>query len=292
MRLVEAGKLDLSAPVSRYLDNLPIAWRPITIRQLLTHVSGLPDVYDHYHVIAVDEVRAWDELKAMPMLAEPGERFRYTQTNYVLIGKVITKLTGKPFINDVVDDQFAPVGMGQTAFGNPQRIFDGPAEILAHATVRYTWDDISGPTPRPTNALRISNVEDTPAWFAACNGMMSTAGDLARWLIALDNQRLLKRRASLDVLWTPGRLRDGSQSPGFGSVLNGYALGWETVGRAPHRAVTAIGGERAILIEYPDDDLSIVVLTNLMGSYPEAWVDGVADLYFSGKMNDWRDALG
>ena len=56
--------------------------------------------------------------------------------------------------------------------------------------------------------------------------------------------------------------------------------------------VTAIGGERAILIEYPDDDLSIVVLTNLMGSYPEAWVDGVADLYFSGKMNDWRDALG
>jgi CubicO group peptidase (beta-lactamase class C family) len=110
---------------------------------------------------------------------------------------------------------------------------------------------------------------------------MSTAGDLARWIIALQKQQVLKNPSSLATLWTPGVLSNGAQSTGFGGFLNGYALGWETITRRRHRAVAAIGGERSAFFIYPDDDLAVVVLTNLMGSEPEGWVDGIAALYFS-----------
>src|SRR5215510_3756511 len=69
MQLVEAGKLDLAAPISRYLDNLPAAWQAVTIRQLLTHTSGLPSIYDDNDRIVSDggEAAVWAKLQTMPI---------------------------------------------------------------------------------------------------------------------------------------------------------------------------------------------------------------------------------
>ena len=93
-QLIEQGKLDLTAPVSRYLDGLPSAWQPITIRQLLTHTSGLPNIVDNDTggIIAPTEQSAWAKVLAMPLAFAPGERFSYCQTNYLLIGRIIDKL--------------------------------------------------------------------------------------------------------------------------------------------------------------------------------------------------------
>ena len=102
MQLVEDGKLDLDAPVSRYLDGLPAAWQPVTIRQLLTHVSGLPNILRALDPVTFgfvrgsDEEATWTKTKAMPMEFTPGERFSYNQTNYALLGRIIDKLSGKP----------------------------------------------------------------------------------------------------------------------------------------------------------------------------------------------------
>ena len=77
MQLVEAGKLDLEAPVSRYIDNLPAAWRPIRIRQLLAHTSGLPDIVGGKGMIGGGgEAEAWAAVKALPMDGKPGAGFR------------------------------------------------------------------------------------------------------------------------------------------------------------------------------------------------------------------------
>src|SRR6185369_1164830 len=90
MQLVEDGKLDLAAPVSRYLDGLPVAWQPVTIRQLLTHVSGLPNVLRALDPVTygfpsgANEEAVWTRAKSMPMEFTPGERFSYNQTNYAL----------------------------------------------------------------------------------------------------------------------------------------------------------------------------------------------------------------
>jgi CubicO group peptidase (beta-lactamase class C family) len=278
MQLVEQGKLDLAAPVSRYIDGLPTQWQSVTLRQLFNHVSGLPDLWDHFHVIDENESQAWAKVKAMPMLAQPGTVFRYTQTNYVLLGQIISKLSGVPFTNVVAAKQLDVVTMPGTAFGNTLIAFGNSPDLRARSAARYTYYDLSGAEAKPSDTRIVSPIENSPAWFAACNGMMSTAEDLARWIVALQQGKLLTK-ASLATLWTPGVFNDGTQSPGFGGLLNGYAVGWETVTRPQNPAVAAVGGDRAALFIYPEDDLAVVVLTNLMGSSPDRWVEGIAALY-------------
>jgi CubicO group peptidase (beta-lactamase class C family) len=103
MQLVEEGKVDLYAPVSRYVDNLPTAWQPVTVKQLLIHVSGIPEVLHFFDPVThglgkQTEDIVWEKVKAQPMQFKTGEQFSYNQTNYVLLGKVIEKMTGKPNI--------------------------------------------------------------------------------------------------------------------------------------------------------------------------------------------------
>src|SRR5262249_34695518 len=109
-------------------------------------------------------------------------------------------------------------------------------------------------------------------------GMCSTAEELARWVIALQKGRILKEKTSLTALWTGRKLNDGS-SDVFSPLLTGFALGWLTVTRPEHRAVAAVGGARAALFIYPDDDLAVVILTNRMGAFPESLIDEVAGYY-------------
>jgi CubicO group peptidase (beta-lactamase class C family) len=124
VQLVEDGKLDLSAPVSRYLDELPAAWQPITIRQLLTHVSGLPNIlraldpFTYGFESGANEETVWTKTKAMPMEFTPGERFSYNQTNYALLGKILDKLSGKPFAQVFRERQFDAAAMSHTGFGD------------------------------------------------------------------------------------------------------------------------------------------------------------------------------
>jgi CubicO group peptidase (beta-lactamase class C family) len=273
MQLVEEGKLDLDAPTGQYLDDLPPDWRPIRVRQLLTHVSGLPDVWGNYNVIAKDEQQALRMAEAMPMRAAVGQRFEYNQTNYLLISHIITKLSGMPFTEFVAKKQLDVVGMPHTGFRS--------VRALASVTDAYAYFLVTPSGTTPTTSIQNRTDEEVfPDWLGACNGLNSNAEDLARWVIALKEHKLLKAE-SLTALWTPGRLGDGTLSGGFGGFLNGYALGWETVTRRVHPAVVATGGERAALFIYPDEQLSIVVLTNLAGSEPEGWVDDIAALYRS-----------
>lgn len=99
MQLVEAGKLELSAPVSGYLTDLPVAWKAVTIQQLLSHTSGIPDIVDEEEAVLIspDPEEAWKKVLASPMDFIPGEKFSYNQTNYLLLGRVIDKLSGMPF---------------------------------------------------------------------------------------------------------------------------------------------------------------------------------------------------
>src|SRR5262245_54390920 len=86
MQLVEAGQLDLDAPVSRYLEGLPAAWQAVPIRRLLDHTSGLPALQDGEEQLYASgsEDALWAKLRAMPVEAAPGARFAYNATNYLL----------------------------------------------------------------------------------------------------------------------------------------------------------------------------------------------------------------
>ncbi|WP_420146587.1 serine hydrolase, partial [Spirosoma sp.] len=270
MQLVEAGKIDLSAPVSRYLDELPAAWQPVTIRQLLTHVSGLPDILRKVLNPATGgltgsdtEETAWEKVQALPMEFPTGTQFSYNQTNYLLLGKIIDKFTGQPFAQVFREKQFTVAGMPHTVFGDSR-------DIIPHMAQQYRYVTSLDGKPLPEARLTHFNHE-FPTSRRTASGLNSTAEDIAHWLIALQRGKLLNSQTALNTLWTAGTYNNGSPTQ--------WALGWMTKPRPKHRAVVATGGGRSAFFVYPDSDLAVVVLTNLSGASPEDFIDELAGAY-------------
>jgi CubicO group peptidase (beta-lactamase class C family) len=269
MQLVEAGKLDLAAPPSRYLDGLPAAWAKVTVRQLLTHTSGIPDIWDrNARLIADDEEAAWAKVKALPMEFAPGAQCRYNQANYVALGRMIDKLSGQPFARFIRSQQFDVAGMPRSGF------YDSYDVVPHSARVYRLVDPKAG---RPGNITGVFD-EFQPSVRTAA-GMNSTAEEIAHWVIALQQGKLLKEKSSLETLWTPGVLNDGSvHGIGIGA-LPGYALGWLRTVPPERRAIGGIGGGRSAFFVYPDDDLAVVILTNFQLGVPHTLVFEVAGHY-------------
>lgn len=272
MQLAEAGKLKVDDPISNYLDDLPPAWQSITIKQVLAHVSGLPNIIDDKENLIGDgsEASAWAAVKTLPLEFRAGERFRYNQTGYVILGKIIDKLSGEPFAKFIEDHQFKPASMPHTRFGDS-------SDVIPHSAGGYSYlHNVDGVW---TKGERLSAIYVTfPTFFRTAAGITSTSGDLANWLIALQSGKLLKDKASLQLLWTSVVLNDGTTS-GMSALLNGSGLGWPVTTRAEHPAAAPIGGMRSTFFVYPKDDLSVIVLTNLQGANPENFVDEVAAYY-------------
>lgn len=275
LQLAEKGKLQLSAPLSSYLTGLPKAWRGVTVQQLLAHTSGIPDIVDEEEavMIAPSLEASWQKILAMPMDFAPGEKFQYNQTNYLLLGRIIDTLSGMPFQDFISREQLAKVGMPYTLRAG----FGATKAVIPHAAAGYTYRQgilsnlfFSFPPPLQTAA-----------------GMSATAHEMAAWVIALQNGQLLKKKESLDLLWTPAFLNNG-KTGGFSSQLNGYAAGWPVMARPEHPAIAAVGGGRSAVIVYPKDDLSIIVLTNLMGGSPESFIDELAGFFIP----DMKEAAG
>jgi CubicO group peptidase (beta-lactamase class C family) len=264
MREVEAGRLDLSKPVSAYLSDLPPTWRAVTIRQLLSHTSGLPNIIDNGSgkMKGATEAEAWAWAAAQPPVFAPGERFSYNQTNYGLIQKVINTLNGRPLDATVADPQFAIVGMPRTVFGDSRDVIPGKA-----AGYGYRYPDPAGP-----GVLKPVYEEFEPLHRAA-SGLNSTADDMGRWMIAVLDGRLLKPE-TLRTMWTPVAYTNGQ--------VGQWGMGWEVKQRPDRRVVDMTGGSRAAMFLYPDDGVGVVILTNLSGAAPEDLIDQIAALYIPG----------
>lgn len=272
MQLAEEGKLKISDPISLYLDSLPVSWQKITLKQLLTNTSGLPDILDANEQVLEngDENSAWKKVQTLPLEFNAGDKFSYNQTGYVILGKIITKLSGVHFTKFIEDRQFKMADMPLTRFGDSFDVVQNSAG--AYTMVKYVGGrPVRGKSPG-TGYIQF------PVFFRTAAGILSTAKDMANWIIALKSGKLLKQKTSLETLWDPALLNNGKVG-GFNQLTNGYALGWPTVTRIEHPAVGPVGGGRSALFIYQKDDLSIVVLTNLMGANPERFIDEVAAYY-------------
>lgn len=174
MQLSEQGKLDLNAPLSRYLNGLPLPWQTVTITQLLNHTSGLPDIVrlQTWRVAGSNNWdAAWDAIQKIPMDFSPGERFRYNQTNYLLLGKIIDQLAGMPFERFIHQQQFDIANMNKTGYGDTQ-------EVIPHRAPPYRLDSDGKASQLMT--------DDLPRFLRTGGGINSTARDLAQWIIALN----------------------------------------------------------------------------------------------------------
>lgn len=261
MQLVEEGKLNLDTRISDYVDSLPVLWKPVTIKQLLSHTSGIPEIMRDAKLIAESDEASWEKVQHLPLDFKAGEEFRYNQTNYLLLGKIIDKYAGMPFTQFIIQKQLQKTGMNKTCFGDSH-------DIIPNAARGYTYF---------RNGKRTNVFEEFSPFLRTAAGMNSTAKELAHWIIALQSNKLLNK-TSLSALWTPALLNNG-KTGGFGDLLNGYAMGWPIAARSEHPAIASIGGGRSGLFVYPKDNMSIIILTNLQGASPESFIDEVAGFY-------------
>jgi CubicO group peptidase (beta-lactamase class C family) len=279
MQLVEAGKLDLDASVTKYLEGLPPSWKEISVRQILTHTSGLPEIIDDNTrlIDGAEPDAAWAKVQELPLKSAPGTQYAYNQTGYALMGKIIEKLSGKSFADFVRDGQFKAARMKQARFGHTADTVPELAPLHTYLTLQIKDMRTVGVERSETP---IARQETWPDYMHPTGGVQATARDLAAWVIALQKHKLVSEK-SLEQLWTPQQLPDGSYR-GFNKTINGYGLGWPVIRRPAHPAVTPTGGDRAAIFIYPEDDLTVIVLTNLMGASPQKFVDKIASHYIPG----------
>ena len=271
VQLMEAGKLKLDAPISQYLQDIPDTWKPVTVKQLLSHISGIPDIVNEEESVLIndDPEEAWKMVIQMPNEFKIGEKFSYNQTNYLLLGRIINNLSGMSFQEFITKEQLEKVGMPKTI----QSGFGATKAVIAHSACSYQY----------RKGVFSNMFFSFPPFLQTAAGMSSTAMELANWVIALQSGQLLKQPSSLKALWTPAVLNNG-KTGGFSSLLNGYAAGWPVIKRTEHPALAPVGGNRSAIFVYPNDDLSIIILTNLSGAFPDGFIDELAGLFIPGMI--------
>ena len=268
MMLVEEGKLGLDDKITKYFPEAPAAWKAVTVRHLLTHTSGIADYGGEEStmgkgVINFRQDYTEDDLvrifSAMPMDFQPGEKWKYSNTGYVILGVLIHRVTGK-FYGDFLQERiFHPLGMTST------RIIS-EVDIIPGRTTGYRL--LKG---------ELKNQEwVSPSLNTTADGALYTnVYDLAKWDAALYTEKLLKK-ASFDQMWTPVKLNNGTNY--------NYGFGWGVQEANGHRLLAHDGAWQGFTMNisrYVDDRLTIVVFTNLdeNNSRPAAIARAVAAIY-------------
>ncbi len=267
MQLVEKGKLNLEDPISKYLDSLPETWKNIKIKQLATHTSGIPDIWDaEGNILSDNSETLFKKVKEMPLDFQPGVEVRYNQTNFILLGKLIEKISEKSFERFIKENQFEKAGMkhsikaGIGAFG----------EIIYHSARPYYYSP---------NGVLTNVYQPMPDSLYPAGGIYSTATELAQWVIALQNHTLFNA-GSLKTLLSPIELKNGEVYE-TNNFLNRSSMGFSLSTNEKNPVIASLGGARNVLFIYPKDNIAIVVLTNLMGSHPQDFMKEIANAYIA-----------
>lgn len=240
LMLQEDGKLSVQDPVCKHLDPCPEAWAPVTLHHLLsmtsgiTSITGLPNWRTELRFKDLSPAESIAQVSALPLKAKPGEVYEYSNTNYIVLGHIIEKVTGKTYEQVLNERIVRPLGLKNTGL-------DGKKQ-LQNAAFGYTFRN--GTNVRADNSSII-----TP--FSA-GSMYSTTEDLYAWQTALLDGRVFKNKSTLDAMLTPNK--------------NDYAYGFiVATDRKGRKRVTHGGGIEGFLsdaVYFPQEKLFIAALTN------------------------------
>ena len=254
MLLVQEGKVGLNDSVRKHLDRSPDEWRPITIRHLLNHTSGL-----------VREAPGFDQAKvqldaeiiktahSLPLRFAPGDRWEYSNLGYFILAEIIRKVSNRHWVEYLTEKVFKPSGMTTTYATN--------TAVPLPAKARGYSDNNKLLVAADWRALRPSGA------------FLSTVADLAKWDAALYTDKILTE-ASRRQMWAPATLNSGRTHP--------YGFGWELSSFRDRRLVYHSGGMpgfRAQFARFVEDKLTIIVLMNLDDVDPDVIVRGLTAIY-------------
>lgn len=273
MRLAEAGKVGLDQPVRRYLPEFTLSDRragEITVRQVLTQTSGMAD--SAYPDLTRPQPHTLEEavaaMRGAPLAAAPGTVYRYHNPNYFVAARLVEVVGGRPFADYLSAEIFRPLGMQRTT--SVDTTDEMPEQ--ARGYVRAYGTVLSRPHPR---------------WFAAgSHGVVTTAADLSRWLIAQNNEgvsadgRRIATARTIDLTHTPPGTPKGGD----------YAMGWRAARQDDGHLEIQHTGEllthNSMATLLPDSGIGIAVVTNtgmISGDDAPQLVQGLVELARGGN---------
>ena len=242
--LAEDGKLSLDDHVEQHLPGLTRG-NDITLRQLLSHTSGYPDYAPQDYIVPewqqpISAEQILTRWAKVPLEFEPGTKYQYSNTNYVIAGQIVERISGMQLVDFLGARVFKQLGM--TSVTNSDRA------KLTDADAQGTYRRALGPLhPAP---------HEGPGWMYAAGELAMTAEDLARWDISMIEQSILKP-ASYHQLETEVLLANGAGTR--------YGLGLSVGLVQGHRELRhggEVSGYVSSNVVLPDDKIAIVVLTN------------------------------
>ena len=240
LRLVEQGKVKLDDPVSKYYTDAPKTWSKITIHHLLTHTSGIPSytaIPDFFPKHSRDPLTPAGIMKLTqdaPLDFEPGTKFSYDNSGYILLGYIIEKVTGKSYAANLQENIFGPLGMKDSGY-------DDFAQVIHHRASGYERHE--------GNVLNAPYLDMSLPY--AAGSLYSTVDDLLIWDQALYGDKILSEE-SKRKMFTP--------------FLDNYAYGWLIRKDPKHLQFSHGGGINGFNTEierYPQDKVTVIALSNL-----------------------------
>jgi len=261
MLLAQDGRLTVDDPVAKHLTATPESWRGITLRHFLTHTSGVlreGPAFDALKIQA-DSIVIYSAF-ARPLEFPTGSKYQYCNVCYFTLADVIARVSGKPWPDFLSERVFRPLAMTATRTTTT-------TDLVPRRARGYAWTE-----NRYVNAPEFLALRPSGAF-------LSTVLDLAKWDAALYESRVLSK-PSRDMMWTPVGLTGGV------AQTFGYGFGWQLDSVDGHWRVHhggALPGFRAEMARFPNDSLTVIVLTNADGAQPEAIAKAVARTYLSAR---------
>ncbi|MGO8793532.1 MAG: serine hydrolase domain-containing protein [Candidatus Sulfotelmatobacter sp.] len=242
--LQEQGKLSLDDKVGKYLPDLTRA-NDVTIRQLLSHTSGYQDFWPQDYVMPMmlqptTPQKILDGWARKPLDFEPGTKWQYSNTNYVIAGLIVEKVSGMPLLQFLQEKVFTPLGMKSVSDIDRAKLGDTDAT----GYMRYALGPLH-PAPK-----------EGKGWLFAAGELAMPAEDLAKWDISIIEQKLMKPSSYL-AFETEVLLKNG--------LGTRYGLGVDIRLEFGHRALEhggEVSGYTAQNMVFPDERVAVVVLTN------------------------------
>lgn len=254
--LAERGKLSIDDALGKFIPSAPETWKPVTLRQLLSHTGGIPSFTDEPDYAANrlrpdTPAQTMAHVAAKPLEFTPGENYKYSNTGYVLLGWIVEIASGQSYETFLRENIFQPLGMNDSGY-------DSNTAVIPQRAAGY----VPGPKG-PTNAPYI----DMHVPYAA-GAIYSTPADLLRWTQALFGGKVLSA-ASLEQMTTP--------------VKNNYAFALAVATDKGRKVVShngGIEGFNAQLNYYPESKVTVVALANVNGPAATELAHDLAALTF------------
>jgi D-alanyl-D-alanine carboxypeptidase len=260
MKLMQDGKLSIEDSVHKFFPDAPETWRPITIKNLLTHTSGLQREGPAYSNFKIQpDIDIIKSAYSLPLRFKTGEKYEYCNLGYFMLAEIIKQVSGMPWQDYINEQLFIPAGMNNSYVTDFNLIIPNRANGYMHKK-----DKLVNATPM--YAIRPSG------------GFLSTSSDMIKWEKVIREGKIILKKDNWEKLWQPYiKTSDDAASKEY------YGFGWEINEYNGHKYIVHDGanmGFRSDFARYVNDGLSIIILTNTDEADPQLVVNSLVDYYF------------